>query len=102
MPRHFPALLSGLGSQELRGVYRLIQITALAAINADSQISIKKFHPEGQFFWGIDGWQFEQADVEVPHPRNHGVARAVVLLRCEKEARVSFHNTRSNHFIHPC
>jgi len=43
--------LSGLGGQELRGVYRFIQITALTAINADSQISIIKFHPKGQF-WG--------------------------------------------------
>src|SRR4029450_12986408 len=34
--RDYPVLLSGLGSQELRGVYRLIQITALIAVNADS------------------------------------------------------------------
>jgi len=39
-----------LGGQELRGVYRLIQITALAAINADSKISIIKFNPKDQFF----------------------------------------------------
>src|SRR5262245_9461197 len=72
--RDSPALLSGLGSQELRGVYRVIQITALIAINANSKISIIKFNPKRQFFWGIDGWQFEQANLEGPNPRNHGVA----------------------------
>jgi len=101
-PRHSLALLSGLGSQELCGVYRLIQITALTAINADSKNSIIKLNPKDQFFWGIAGWQFEQANLEVSNPRNHGVAWAVFLLGCEKKARVSFHNTRSNHFVHPC
>jgi hypothetical protein len=73
-PRDSPALLSGFGSQELRGVYRLIQITALTAINANSKISIIKFNPKDQIFWGIDGWQFEQPNLEVTNPRNHGVA----------------------------
>ena len=50
-----PALLSGLGSQELRGIYRLIQITTLIAINADLKISIIEFNPKLQFFGGIDG-----------------------------------------------
>ena len=72
--RDSPALLSSLGSQELRGVYRLIQITALIAINANSKISIIKFNPKRQFFWRIDGWQFEQANLEGLNPRNHGVA----------------------------
>src|SRR5215475_3451149 len=72
--RDSPALPSGLGGQDLRGVYRLIQITALIAINVDSKISIVKFNPKRQFFWGIDGWQFEQANLEGPNPRNHGVA----------------------------
>jgi hypothetical protein len=72
--RDSPVLLSGLGSQELRGVYRLIQITALIAVNADSKISIIKFNPKRQFFWRIDGWQFEQANLEGPNPRNRGVA----------------------------
>ena len=63
-PRHSPALLSRLGGQELRGVYRLIQITALIAFNADSKISVIKFNPKRQFFWGIDGRQFEQANLE--------------------------------------
>ena len=49
-PRHSLALLSGLGSQELCGVYRLIQITALTAINADSKNSIIKLNPKDQFF----------------------------------------------------
>jgi len=66
-------LLSGFSGQELRGVYRLIQITALIAINADSKISIIKFNPKRQFIWGIYGWQFEQANLEVPNPRDHGV-----------------------------
>jgi hypothetical protein len=72
--RDSPALLSGLGSQELCGVYRLIQITALIAINADSKISVIKFNPKLQFFWGIDGWPFEQANLEGPNPRDRGVA----------------------------
>jgi hypothetical protein len=63
-----------LGSQELRGVYRLIQITALIAIDADSKIPVIKFNPKRQVFWGIDGWQFEQANLEGPDPRNSGVA----------------------------
>src|SRR5262245_29759264 len=72
--RDSPALLSGLGSQELRDVYRLIQITALIAINADSKISVIKFNPKLEFLWGINGWQFDQANLEGPNTRNRGVA----------------------------
>src|SRR5262249_16006171 len=100
--RDSPALPSGLGSQDLRGVYRLIQITALIAINADSKISIVKFNPKRQFFWGIDGWQFQQANLEWPNRGSEGGGGWCVVVGCEKEAGVSFCNTRSNHFVHPC
>src|SRR5215470_1899772 len=73
-PRDAAALFSGFGSQELRSVYCLVQITALIAINANSKISIIEFNPKSQFFWGIDRWQFEQANLEGPNPRDHGVA----------------------------
>jgi hypothetical protein len=63
-----------LGRQELRGIYRLIQITTLTAINADLKIPIIEFDPKLQFFGGIDGWQLEQANLESPNAHNRGVA----------------------------
>ena len=47
--RSFPSLVvesCGLGHQELRGVYRLIHITTLIAIDADPKISIVVFRHE--------------------------------------------------------
>ena len=64
----------GLGHQELRNIYRLIQITALIAINANSMTSIIEFNPKARFFGRIGGWQFEQANLESPNPRNRGMA----------------------------
>ena len=64
-----------MGSQELRGIYRFIQITTLTGINADLKTSIIEFNPKLQFFGGIDGWQFEQAHLESPNARNRGVSR---------------------------
>ena len=75
--RSFPSLVvesCGLGHQELRNIYRLIQITALIAINADSMTSIIEFNPKARFFGRIGGWQFEQANLESPNPRNRGMA----------------------------
>jgi len=68
------ALLSGLVGQKIRAIYRLIQITTLTAINADLKTSIIEFNPELQFFGGIDGWQFEQANLESPNAQNSGMA----------------------------
>jgi hypothetical protein len=67
-------LLSGFGSQELRGFYRLIQITALIAINADLKMPIIEFNPKIQFSGKLYGWQFEQANLESPNPCDRGVA----------------------------
>ncbi|MFY9601862.1 MAG: hypothetical protein WB540_09965 [Pseudolabrys sp.] len=66
-------MLTGLG-KELRGIYRLIQIATLTAINAGLKVSIIEFNPKLQFFGGIDGWQFEQANLESPNAHNRGVA----------------------------
>ena len=72
--RDSPALLSGLVGQEIRAIYRLIQITTLTAINADLMTSIIEFNPKLQFFEGIDGWQFEQAN----HNSRKSVRRVAV------------------------
>ena len=39
-----------MGHQELRGVYRLIHITTLIAIDADSKISIIELNPKARLF----------------------------------------------------
>jgi hypothetical protein len=51
----FPGFVVWLGQSGIARRLSPHPITALTAINADSQISIIKFHPKGQFFWGIDG-----------------------------------------------
>ena len=64
--------LSGLGYQALSRIDRLIQVSALAAINTDLKISIIEFNPE--VIGRIDGLHLDQANLESPHPRNRGGA----------------------------
>ena len=65
---------SGKGYQALRGIYRLVQIATLTAINAELKISILEFNPKAQSFRCIEGWHLDQANLEHPNSRNGGGA----------------------------
>ena len=73
----FPGLfvkLFGQVNQALRGIYRLVQIATLTAINVELKISIIEFDPKAQSFRCIEGWHLDQANLEHPNSRNRGGA----------------------------
>jgi hypothetical protein len=60
---------------------------------------VSSFNPKRCTFGWITGCHFDQADLKSSDPRNRGIAWAIVAPGCEKEARVRFRNTRSNHLF---
>jgi len=91
----------GLRHKEAYGLYRLTDVPTLTTINSGAKASIIEFDPKARCLACIGGSYFKQANFVRSDFINHDVTR-VVVLGVEKQPRIRFCNTRSNHFVYPC